>query len=91
MHAVITTEHKGVFFGEIEPLKNDEIPDTIKITNAQMCVYWSEGGIVGLAATGPTAGCRITKPAPSITVNAVTAVMEASAEAVAAWSEQPWS
>lgn len=90
MHAVITTEHRGVFFGEIDPKQREH--KTLTIQNAQMCVYWSADvkGIVGLAATGPTEGCRITAAAPSITVNAVTAVMEASDEAVLAWKASSW-
>lgn len=87
---VVTTEHRGVFFGHIDPASREETALTIK--DAQMCVYWSEGvgGVVGLAATGPDSRCRITRPAPSITAQKVTAVMEATPEAVKAWQSRPW-
>src|SRR5688572_20319081 len=54
---IVTTAHKGVFFGY--GVNNGE--NTIRIERARMCVYWSADvkGVVGLAATGPTKGCRI--------------------------------
>lgn len=85
---VVTTEHKGVFFGYGKPTSNK----TIRIEQAQMCVYWSQDvhGIVGLAANGPTKDCRIGPPAPAITLQGVTSVMEVSDEAAAKWKDQPW-
>lgn len=85
---VVTTEHKGVFFGYGKPTANK----TIRIEQAQMCVYWSTDvhGIVGLAANGPTKDCRIGPPAPAITLQGVTSVMEVSEEAAAKWKAQPW-
>ena len=58
-----------------------------------MCVYWSSDvkGVVGLAAKGPTRGCKIGPPAPFITLQDVTSVMEASEEAAKAWESQPWN
>lgn len=87
---VVTTEHKGVFFGF---LAGDPAAKTAELTQAQMCVYWSEDvqGIVGLAATGPTRRCKVTRPAPRITLQAVTAVIDATPEAVTAWQDRPWS
>ena len=86
---VVTTAHRGVFFGYGKPTTNK----LIRLTNAQMCVYWSADvkGVVGLASKGPTRGCRIGPPAPFITLQDVTAVMETSEEAAKAWQAQPWS
>lgn len=88
---VVTTEHRGVFFGYLQD-DGTEPGTTVTITDAQMCVYWSTDvrGIVGLAATGPTSGCKITPAAPSITLHGVTAVMGATDEAVIAWQKRPW-
>jgi hypothetical protein len=88
---VVTTEHRGVFFGYLNGQAETET--ALTLSDAQMCVYWSADvkGILGLAATGPTRGCRITPPVPSMTVQAVTAVMEATPEAVKAWAARPWS
>ena len=86
---VVTTIHKGVFFGYGVPTHEK----TIRITKARMVVYWSPDvkGVVGLAASGPTAGCRIGPEAPAITLQDVTSVMEASTQAEVAWSNQPWN
>lgn len=85
---IVTTEYKGVFFGYGIPNGKN----SIRLENAQMCVYWSSDvkGVVGLAASGPTKGCRIGPPAPAITLLKVTSVMEVSLEAEVKWKEQPW-
>ena len=87
---VVTTEHKGVFFGY---LAGDRDSTVIELDDAQMCVYWSADvrGVLGLAATGPTRSCRITRAVPKITLQKVTAVIDATAEAVKSWQERPWS
>jgi hypothetical protein len=86
---VVTTAHKGVFFGYGKPTENK----TIRLEQAQMCVYWSSDihGVVGLASSGPSDSCKIGPPAPAITLHDVTSVMEASKEAESAWKGQPWN
>jgi len=86
---VVTTEHRGVFFGYGE-MTTETI---IKLTDARMCVYWSADvhGIVGLAANGPTKGCRITPAAPAILLQGVTSIQQVSAEAEAKWKTEIWS
>jgi hypothetical protein len=86
---VVTTEHKGVFFGYGVPTKEK----IIRIERVQMCVYWSADvkSVVGLAATGPSKTCRVGPPAPAMTLQDVTGIIEASPEAEKAWKEQPWS
>jgi len=86
---VITTIHKGVFFGYGKPTSNK----TIRITDARMCVYWSADvkGVVGLAANGPTSSCKIGPAAPALTLQDVTSVMEVSKKAEEAWIAQPWN
>lgn len=85
---IVTTEHKGVFFGLGKPSDKK----TIRLTDAQMCVYWSSDvkGVLGLAATGPTKSCRIGPPVPAITLQGVTSIMEVSDVAAAAWKAKPW-
>lgn len=87
---VVTTDKRGVFFGYAT---GPTTGDTIRLTRARMCVYWSADvhGVVGLAATGPTSGSRITRAAPAIELRAITAVMDASPEAAAAWEREIWS
>lgn len=86
---VVTTEHRGVFFGYGVPTKES----VITLRDAQMCVYWSAEvkGVLGLSAVGPLKGSRVTPAAPSMTLQKVTAVMECTAEAEKVWKTQPWN
>ncbi len=85
---LVTTAHRGVFFG----YATDTDGETISLTRARLCVYWSADvkGFMGLASGGPTKGCRI-GPAADITLRNITAVLEVTAAAVAAWEAAPWS
>lgn len=86
---VVTTE-RGVFFGYGTPDLNAQ---HVRIANARMIVYWSADvrSVVGLAANGPTNGCKIGPRAPAIIVRNVTAVIECSDEAAKKFEEAPWS
>jgi hypothetical protein len=86
---LVTTTHKGVFFGYGTPTTESEI----RLEQAQMCIYWSADvkGVLGLASTGPTKNCKIGPVVPAITLRDVTSVVEASEEAATAWSKQPWA
>ena len=85
---VVTTAHKGVFFGYGVPSD----AQTIKITDARMGIYWgtSVRGVLGLAATGPDQSCRIGPAVPAMTLRDVTAVIEATPEAAKAWGAGFW-
>jgi hypothetical protein len=85
---VVTTAHKGVFFGYGTPSD----AKTIRLENCRMCVYWSDEtkGVLGLAATGPVGGCKITPAVPAMTLQDVTGCMEASAESAKAWEKGMW-
>ncbi len=87
---VVTTEHRGVFFGFCTAEDTDA--RTVTITEAQMCVYWAADvrGVVGLAVSGPTKSCKVTPPAPKMTLTGTTAVMDATEDAAKAWKERPW-
>lgn len=85
---IVTTAHRGVFFGYAT--KTDG--DTIKLRAAQLAVYWSPDcrGFMGLASHGPTSSCRIGRPA-DIELRNVTAVLEVPESAEAAWKAAPWA
>lgn len=86
---VVTTE-RGVFFGYGEP---DLDAQHVRLTSARMVVYWSADcrSVVGLAANGPTKGCRIGPKAPAIIVRNVTATIECSNESAEKFEAAPWS
>ena len=86
---VVTTEHRGVFFGYAE----DTSGDVIQLKKARNCVYWSQGivrGFMGLTATGPDKASKV-GPAAEIEVRKITSVIECTPEAIAAWEAAPWS
>ena len=83
---IITTAHRGVFFGRIDPAKRHD--STIDLVGARNCLYWYEsiGGFLGLAASGPNPQCRIGATVPGVfTARDVTSVTDCTAAAAAAW------
>lgn len=85
---VVTTAHRGVFFG----YATDTDGEQIALTRSRLCLYWSEDvqGFMGLASNGPTKGCRIGPPA-DITLRNITAVLEVTPEAAQAWEHATWA
>lgn len=86
---VVCTEKRGVFFGTTDA---EVGADPIVLADARMCVYWDAEtrGVLGLAATGPTARCRVTAAPPRVELRGITAVMDCAPEAAAAWRAAPW-
>ena len=85
---IVTTQHRGVFFGYAE----DTDGDVIKLRAARNCIYWpvDNRGFMGLAAMGPKDGARV-GPAADISLRDITSVIEATEEAVKRWEAAPWS
>lgn len=84
---LVTTAHRGVFFGYAKEANGE----TIKLRAARLCVYWSADlrGFMGLASHGPNGSCKI-GPAADIELRSITAVVEVSDEAVKNWEKAPW-
>ena len=85
---VVTTAHKGVFFGYATKTEGP----IISLRAARLCVYWSSDlrGFMGLASIGPGSQCKI-GPAANIELRDITAVIECTPEAVARWEKSPWA
>lgn len=85
---LVTTAHRGVFFGYGVPAK----APTIRLERVRMCVYWprENRSVVGLAADGPMPGARIGPAADAMTLRDVTGVVEVSLDAAARFEEAPW-
>src|SRR5690349_3275904 len=85
---LVTTSYRGVFFG----YATDTQGETIKLSKARLCVYWSTDlrGFMGLASHGPTKQCKVGSPA-DIELRGITSVVEVSPEAVARWEAAPWA
>lgn len=86
---LVTTQHRGVFFGY---LAGDPAKEKVTLTRARNCLYWSADtkGFVGLAERGPTSGCRTGPAVSEMTLFDITAVLACTPEAVARWEESPW-
>ena len=86
---VVTTKHRGVFFGTLE----SKTASTAVLLDARVCVYWSTEtrGFVGLAAKGPMEGCRISDSCPRLELVDITSVINCTDEAIARWEEGPWT
>jgi len=87
-YVLVTTEHRGVFAG----FATDTDGDVINLRAARNCIYWSMElkGFLGLASMGPDKSCRI-GPAADVQLRKITAVVEVTPEAQAAWESAPWS
>ena len=87
---VITTEHRGVFFGYVED--DTKLPNEITLSQARMSVYWSADvkGVLGLAANGPSKDCRVTHSVPTFKTYKVTAVIDCTKEAAEKWEQNLW-
>ena len=85
---LVTTAHRGVFFGYAE----DTGGATIKLKRARNCIYWpgANRGFMGLISDGPAEGSRV-GPAADIELRDVTSVGECTEAAVAAWESAPWA
>lgn len=90
-HVVVTTDkdRRGVFGGVLASRKSD---NTVILKDARMAVRWSTAthGVLGLAGPGPDDQCRITHAVPTLEIDGVTSVSEMTAEAIEAWSKEPW-
>lgn len=86
---LVTTEHRGVFFGYATDTKGA----TIELARARNCVYWSSDlrGFLGLASVGPNRNCKIGPQVPSIQLRGITSVVEVTPEAAAKWESAPWN
>lgn len=85
---VVTTAHRGVFFGYATDIEGDKI----ELRAARNCLYWSRDirGFLGLAVTGPSKDCRV-GPAVNVQLRDITSVLKCEPAAVQAWEAAPWS
>jgi len=85
---LVTTAHRGVFFG----YANDTAGATIKLRAARNCLYWGSDnrGFLGLASMGPLKSARV-GPAADIELRDITCVAECTPAAAEAWEGAPWS
>ncbi len=85
---LVTTVHRGVFFGYA--VKTDGA--IISLRAARNCIYWPSAnkGFLGLASVGPIEGARVGPPA-DIELRDITCVAQCTDEAIRAWERAPWA
>jgi hypothetical protein len=85
---VVTTKHRGVFFGYAV----DTSGAIIKLRRMRNCLRWPTGnqGFVGLASMGPVDGACIGPPADA-ELRDITCVLECSAAATERWEKVQWA
>lgn len=83
---LITTQHRGVFAGLVDP---DTITErTLTVERARMAIkFGTTRGVMQLAETGPTDQSRISAPADIPALHDVTAAFAVTPEAWEAWEE----
>lgn len=84
---LVTTQHRGVFFGHADPSK---VADrSLSLERCRCCISWSAdvGGFLGLAKVGPSRNCKIGTEALKVLLHDVTSVTECTQEAVEAWTK----
>ena len=78
---IVTTEHRGVFFGYAE----DTSGQTIHLKRSRMAIrFGTTRGLVELAETGPTKSSKISARA-DLEIRKITAVFDVAPEAAKAW------
>ena len=88
---LVTTGHRGVFMGYVDPAKVDN--DVLDLERARLCIYWSADvkGFLGLAAAGPTKNCKVGPKVPELALTDVTSVSKVTPEAQEQWEKAPWA
>ena len=83
---LITTKHRGVFFGRVEngtDIRETKLED---IKDARMAIRWgTTNGVMQLAESGPTDQTKVGAAATISVLHDITAVFEVSSEAEAKW------
>lgn len=89
---VVTSEHRGVFFGYATTKRASE-NKRIVLTECRMCIRWSMAthGVFGLATQGPDSQCRIGPAVSEHEILDVTSVAICTQEAIEQWEAEPWN
>lgn len=82
---LVTTKHRGVFFGWVAA-DGDLAKPTLALQSARMAIRWgTTRGVAQLAETGPTSASKIGAKADLPVLHDVTAVWDVTDQAVVAW------
>jgi len=86
-NVLITTQHRGVFFAQMDENADLTQKTLTNLKNCRMAIYWgTTKGLMELANDGPTKSSKIGAPADVDVMHDVTAVFSVSDKAAAAWT-----
>lgn len=88
-NVLITTQHRGVWFAQVEHAANLTQKTLTNLKNCRMAIYWGTNkGVHQLCCTGPTESSRISSPSDIEVLHDVTAVFSVTDKAAAAWQSR---
>jgi len=83
---LITTQHRGVFFAQVEESTDLTNKMLTNLKNCRMAIYWNtKRGIMELAEVGPNSGSKIGAPADIDVIHDITAIFSVTDKATEKW------
>ncbi len=88
-YVVVTTANRGIFIGQTDAPVGAE---TVVLKDGRNVFYFTAetGGFVGIASKGLFRGAKVGPAAERLELRNITAVLDASREAVETWSKIGW-
>lgn len=86
-NVLITTQHRGVFFAQIDENADLTQKTLTNLKNCRMAIYWgTTKGVMELAHEGPNKNSKIGAPADVDVMHDVTAVFNVTDKAAEKWT-----
>lgn len=83
---LITTQHRGVFFAQVDDNTDLTQKTLTNLKNCRMAIYWgTTKGVMQLANDGPTSSSKIGALADVDVMHDITAVFSVSDQAAGKW------
>lgn len=83
---LVTTQHRGVFFAQVEDSADLTPKMLTNLKNCRMAIYFGTNkGILELAETGPTSSSKIGAPADADVLHDITGVFSVTDKAAEKW------
>jgi hypothetical protein len=84
---ILTTQHRGVFFAQLDENTDLTQRTLTNLKNCRMAIYWgTTKGVMQLAESGPTSSSKIGAPADIDVLHDITGVFVVTEKALEAWS-----
>lgn len=89
---VVTTEHRGVFFGYVDQASFETHVKTVQMQSVRVVTVWTKEmhGFLGLTVIGPSGSCHVSPGCIEGKIHDVTGVWRCTPQAVKAWEAEPW-